>query len=122
MPTTDSVKGYIMPILTAIMAPALIAMFTAGWHFAGQVGYNSRELAQAKQELTRVYSEGTAALKSHLQDERYSDAKFEEVQSDVAEMRSDVKDMRAEQQQQSLLMRELLTEIKMRSPNPAEGP
>ena len=111
-----------MPILTAIMAPALIAMFTAGWHFAGQVGENSRDLAESKRELVRVYSEGTAALKSHLQDERYSDAKFEEVQSDVAEMRSDVKDMRAEQQQQSLLMRELLTEIKMRSPNPAEGP
>jgi hypothetical protein len=123
MPTeSSSVKGYIMPILTAIMAPALIAMFTAGWHFAGQVGENSRDLAEAKRELARVYSEGTAALKAHLQDERYADAKFEEVQSDVAEMRNDVKDMRAEQQQQSLLMRELLTEIKMRSPNRPDTP
>ena len=120
MPSTA--KEYVMPILTAIMAPALIAMFTAGWHFAGKVGDNSRDLAEAKREFTRVYSEGTAALKAHLQDERYSDAKFEEVQSDVAEMRNDVKDMRAEQQQQSLLMRELLTEIKMRSPTRPDTP
>jgi len=113
MPTGDSsVKGYIMPILTAIMAPALIAMFTAGWHFAGQVGENSRDLAEAKRELARVYSEGTAALKAHLQDERYADAKFEGVQDDVSEIKGVQKEIQAQMQQMILMQRDLLNEIK----------
>jgi len=112
MPTGDSVKGYIMPILTAIMAPALIAMFTAGWHFAGQVGENSRDLAEAKRELARVYSEGTAALKAHLQDERYADAKFEGVQDDVSEIKGVQKEIQAQMQQMLLMQRDLLNEIK----------
>jgi len=113
MPTgNSSVKGYIMPILTAIMAPALIAMFTAGWHFAGQVGENSRDLAEAKRELARVYSEGTAALKAHLQDERYADAKFEGVQDDVSEIKGVQKEIQAQMQQMILMQRDLLNEIK----------
>ena len=132
MPTENSsVKGYIMPILTAIMAPALIAMFTAGWHFAGQVGDNSRDLAEAKRELARVYSEGTAALKSHLQDERYADAKFEGVQEDVSDIKTTQKEIQAKMdisdkanraQMQELLL--ILTEIKnnQKSRSPHEGP
>ena len=124
MPTGDSVKGYIMPILTAIMAPALIAMFTAGWHFAGQVGENSRDLAEAKRELARVYSEGTAALKAHLQDERYADAKFEGVQDDVSEIKGVQKEIQAQMQQMLLMQRDLLNEIKtnQNANYPREGP
>ena len=124
MPLGDSVKGYIMPILTAIMAPALIAMFTAGWHFAGQVGENSRDLAEAKRELARVYSEGTAALKAHLQDERYADAKFEGVQDDVSEIKGVQKEIQAQMQQMLLMQRDLLNEIKsnQRANSPPEGP
>ena len=122
MPPGDSVKGYIMPILTAIMAPALIAMFTAGWHFAGQVGENSRDLAEAKRELARVYSEGTAALKAHLQDERYADAKFEGVQDDVSEIKGVQKEIQAQMQQMLLMQRDLLNEVKMRAPTGPEGP
>ena len=125
MPTgNSSVKGYIMPILTAIMAPALIAMFTAGWHFAGQVGENSRDLAEAKRELARVYSEGTAALKAHLQDERYADAKFEGVQDDVSEIKGVQKEIQAQMQQMLLMQRDLLNEIKsnQNANYPREGP
>jgi len=124
MPTGDTVKGYIMPILTAIMAPALIAMFTAGWHFAGQVGDNSRALAEAQKDLSRMYSEGTAALKQHLQDERYADAKFEGVQEDVAEIKTTQKDIQAQMQQMLLMQRDLLNEIKtnQNANYPREGP
>ena len=123
MPTgNSSVKGYIMPILTAIMAPALIAMFTAGWHFAGQVGENSRDLAEAKRELARVYSEGTAALKAHLQDERYADAKFEGVQEDVSDIKTTQKEIQAAIQDIIGMQRELITQVKMRAPTGPEGP
>jgi len=116
------VKGYVMPILTGLMQVAIVAMFASGWHFAGQVRENTQTGREVSKEIARIYAEGTVALKEHLRDERYADAKFEEVQNDVAETRADVKDMRAEQQQQSLLMRELLTEIKMRAPTRPEGP
>jgi len=123
MPTGDSsVKGYIMPILTAIMAPALIAMFTAGWHFAGQVGDNSRDLAQAQTEVARMYSEGSAALKAHLQDERYADAKFEGVQEDVSEIKVTQKEIQSQMQQLLLMQRDLLNEVKMRSPTGPDTP
>jgi len=122
MPTGDTVKGYIMPILTAIMAPALIAMFTAGWHFAGQVGDNSRDLAQAQTEVARMYSEGSAALKAHLQDERYADAKFEGVQEDVSEIKVTQKEIQSQMQQLLLMQRDLLNEVKMRSPTGPDTP
>ena len=122
MPTGDSVKGYIMPILTAIMAPALIAMFTAGWHFAGQVGENSRDLAEAKRELARVYSEGTAALKAHLQDERYADAKFEGVQEDMSDIKTTQKEIQAAIQDILGMQRELITQVKMRAPTSPDTP
>ena len=122
-PGDSSVKGYIMPILTAIMAPALIAMFTAGWHFAGQVGDNSRDLAEAQKELSRMYSEGSAALKAHLQDERYADAKFEGVQDDVSEIKGVQKEIQTlitanqKETQKAIqelvaMQRELVAEIK----------
>ena len=115
-------KEYVMPILTAIMAPALIAMFTAGWHFAGQVGENSRDLAEAKRELTRVYSEKTATLKAHLQDERYADAKFEGVQEDVTEIKTTQKEIQAAIQDIIGMQRELITQVKMRAPTIPDTP
>jgi len=121
-PGDSSVKGYIMPILTAIMAPALIAMFTAGWHFAGQVGDNSQNLAQTQTEVARMYSEGTAALKSHLQDERYADAKFEGVQEDVSEIKTTQKEIQSQMQELLLMQRDLLNEVKMRSPTGPDTP
>jgi len=121
-PGDSSVKGYIMPILTAIMAPALIAMFTAGWHFAGQVGQNSQDLSQTQTEVARMYSEGTAALKSHLQDERYADAKFEGVQEDVSEIKVTQKEIQSQMQELLLMQRDLLNEVKMRSPTGPETP
>ena len=121
-PGDSSVKGYIMPILTAIMAPALIAMFTAGWHFAGQVGQNSQDLSQTQTEVARMYSEGTAALKSHLQDERYADAKFEGVQEDVSEIKVTQKEIQSQMQELLLMQRDLLNEVKMRSPTGPDTP
>ena len=120
MPSTA--KEYVMPILTAIMAPALIAMFTAGWHFAGQVGQNSQDLSQTQTEVARMYSEGTAALKSHLQDERYADAKFEGVQEDVSEIKVTQKEIQSQMQELLLMQRDLLNEVKMRSPTGPETP
>lgn len=122
MAPASTVKGYIMPILTAIMAPLVFGMLVAGWHFVGQVNDNTREGRDARLEIARIYAEGTEGLKEHLRDERYDDAKFEEVQTDVAETRADVKQMRAEMVQQSLLMREMITEIKMRAPTRPTGP
>jgi len=122
MPPVDTVKGYIMPILTAIMAPALIAMFTAGWHFAGQVGDNSRDLAEARRDVARIYAEGTEALKEHLRDERYADAKFEGVQEDVTEIRVTQKEIQAAIQELVGMQRELITQVKMRAPTQLEGP
>ena len=106
----------------SVKMPGWIFKTLLGWALivghGGIVGYvaDHYDLKEARTDISRMYDEGTKALKDHLVQEARSDAKFEGVQEKIVEISVGQKEMRAEMQQMMLMQRDLLNAVERRSP------
>ena len=108
----------------SVKMPGWIFKTLLGWALVvghgGIVGYvaDHYDLKEAKADLARMYDEGSKALKDHLVQEARADAKFEGVQEKIGEISVNQKAMQDNIQEIMLMQRDLLNEVKRRSPTP----
>ena len=82
-------------ILDVAVFPLLFGLGYWVWGTQEAITVSDQNLNSLKSDVARIYAEGTTALKSHLQEERYADAKFEGVQDDVEEIKGTQKEIQA---------------------------
>lgn len=118
MPNETGIRSKTMPILNMFMLPAVLAMAGWFWHTNETVANTVTGVRDVKAEISRIYDEGTKVLKSHLLEEARADAKFEGVQEKIGEISVNQKEMQSKMQEMLLMQRDLLNEVKRRSPTP----
>jgi len=77
-----------------------------------------RERLSISERLLTIYQEGTLKLRDHLQEEAASDQQMLYLKENVADIKGNVKQMQDQINQMLLLQRDLLNEVKLRSPTP----
>lgn len=124
MPPVSTLKGYVMPIVTAILTAAIVGIFARGSGVVTTVAENERGVANLRVQVNSAADRASQAwekIGNHLLMEASRDSKIDEklgrLQQDTTKQTEEVKRVNEKLQEQSLLLRELLTEVKMRSPN-----
>ena len=120
--TKDGVTKMIAWTLDIVVFPMIFGLGYWVWGTQEAIVIQQQALHVMQSDISRVYDEGTMALKSHLIQEARADGKFEGVQEKIFEISTNQKEMQAKMQEMLLMQRDLLNAIKSNNRDNAPNP